>query len=60
MKKTLETLLSVTGTLFAGVLVAAHFNLDEKLKMAALPLKYKIKDISEETSKRVAADMMAK
>jgi hypothetical protein len=60
MKEELGALIRLMGVAFAAVLIIEHFDLDDKMKTASLPLKYKMQDIAEATQKRVVADMMKK
>ncbi len=60
MKEEFGALIRLVGVVFATALVVEHFDLDDKLKTASLPLKYKMQDIAEATQKRVVADMMMK
>lgn len=58
MKGVIGTAVKVVGVVFAAVVLVERFNLDDKVKMALLPVKFKMQDIAEETQQRVAASMM--
>jgi len=60
MKEACGAFIRIVGVVFATALVVEHFDLDDKLKSASLPLKYKMQDIAKATQQRVVADMMTK
>jgi hypothetical protein len=58
--KDLKSVLSFVGVLFAITILVERYDLDDKIQMAALPIKFKLDDIKKDTEQRVMESLLSK